>query len=94
MVKKAIGLGEKEIAYNYFDKYGYYLLTIHECGCIQHPEEYMIEDIYSYEGERRLEATYSVIDYDWERQSYLALGGDPERYSEGCLDDYMDSIGL
>ena len=33
-------------------------------------------------------------DIDWERQSYLELGGSPERYHDGCLDDYMDSIGL
>ena len=29
-----------------------------------------------------------------EYESYLALGGDPEKYKSGCLDDYMDSIGL
>ena len=44
--------------------------------------------------------TFQLTDYpnyisdDLERQSYTALGGNPENYHEGCLDNYMDSIGL
>lgn len=69
------------------------LTDSYDCRLTYH-DEYFIEDTYSYDGERKYEPTYSAIDDDWERQSYLALGGDPERYREGCLDDYMDSIGL
>lgn len=69
------------------------LTDIYDCK-IKYHTEYWIEDTYSYEGERRYEPVYYEIDDDWERQSYLALGGEPECYREGCLDDYMDSIGL
>ena len=30
---------------------------------------------------------------DYEYDSYLALGGDPEKYSKGILDSYMDYMG-
>lgn len=33
-------------------------------------------------------------DVNYEKDSFIALGGHIEQYYEGCLDDYMDSIGL
>ena len=44
--------------------------------------------------EKGHEAYYADYDNDAEYESYLALGGDPDKYESGCLDDYMDSIGL
>ena len=37
------------------------------------------------------------VDYpseDLERQSYIELGGNLENYREGCLDEFMDSLGF
>lgn len=57
------------------------LLEHLECKAMMRKE---LENIYEESGE----------DYDAEYESYLALGGDPEKYRKGCLDNYMDSIGL
>ena len=56
-------------------------------------EEEYLEHKEWFEEQRRLYGDYEE-DYDAEYESYLALGGDPEKYHNGGLDDFMDSIGL
>ena len=46
------------------------------------------------EEQRRLYGDYEEDIYDAEYESYLALGGDPEKYKKGCLDNFMDSQGF
>ena len=60
-------------------------------------ERFDLQERLEYKARRKeLENIYreSGEDYDAEYESYLALGGDPDKYKSGCLDDYMDSIGL
>ena len=56
-----------------------------------------IEQEYKdYQRQLRIESgDYYVNDIDdAEYESYLALGGDPEKYRKGCLDNFMDSQGF
>ena len=35
-----------------------------------------------------------LVSDDLERQSYIELGGNSENYREGCLDEFLDSLGF
>lgn len=47
----------------------------------------------SYDYEEYEDNYYYEDDTDWEKESYLALGGDPDRYYDGALDDLQDAMG-
>lgn len=101
LFRKAIAMGETKISLKHFYHQGEFDDPFSSFS-VKHPgyyhDEYWCDDEYDYSGDEPEYMpqydNYCDDDFDYELEAYLFLGGDREKYYDGCLDDYMDSIGL